>query len=303
MTAALQVLKPGDHIVTGRDVYGGSYRIFEQLMRPWGVETSYTDSEATDSYAKYIRPNTKMIWLETPSNPLLQITDIQAISDLAHERGIIVAVDNTFLSPFFQRPLELGADIVVHSTTKYLGGHSDVIGGAVVTSDDRLHHTIRMYQGAAGAIPGPWDCWLVLRGLKTLKIRMKEHEATAFHLARALESHPAIARVLYPGLESHPQHKLAKSQMKGFGGMLTIALKDGLPAVQKLLEGTKLFVLADSLGGVESLISSPAKMTLGALSEQERQLRGCTEDLVRLSIGLENAEDLETDLMNALATI
>ncbi|MCE1273783.1 MAG: PLP-dependent aspartate aminotransferase family protein [Chlorobiales bacterium] len=303
MTAALQVLKPGDHIVTGRDVYGGSYRIFEQLMRPWGVETSYTDSEATDSYAKYMRPNTKMIWLETPSNPLLQITDIQAISDLAHERGIIVAVDNTFLSPFFQRPLELGADIVVHSTTKYLGGHSDVIGGAVVTSDDRLHHTIRMYQGAAGAIPGPWDCWLVLRGLKTLKIRMKEHEATAFHLARALESHPAIARVLYPGLESHPQHKLAKSQMKGFGGMLTIALKDGLPAVQKLLEGTKLFVLADSLGGVESLISSPAKMTLGALSEQERQLRGCTEDLVRLSIGLENAEDLETDLMNALATI
>lgn len=303
MTAALQVLKPGDHIVTGRDVYGGSYRIFEQLMRPWGVETSYTDSEATDSYAKCIRPNTKMIWLETPSNPLLQITDIRAISDLAHERGIIVAVDNTFLSPFFQRPLELGADIVVHSTTKYLGGHSDVIGGAVMTSDDRLHHTIRMYQGAAGAIPGPWDCWLVLRGLKTLKIRMKEHEATAFHLARALESHPAISRVLYPGLESHPQHELAKSQMKGFGGMLTIALKGGLPAVQKLIAGTKLFVLADSLGGVESLISSPAKMTLGALSEEERQLRGCTEDLVRLSIGLENAEDLEADLMNALATI
>lgn len=303
MTAALQVLKPGDHIVAGSDIYGGSYRIFEQLMRPWGVETTYAADATAESYAACIRPDTRMIWLETPSNPLLQVTDIQSISELAHERGIVVAVDNTFPSPYFQRPLELGADIVVHSTTKYLGGHSDVIGGAVVTSDERLHHAIRNYQGAAGAIPGPWDCWLVIRGLKTLKIRMKEHEATALHLARSLEAHPAVSRVFYPGLDSHPQHELAKRQMSGFGGMLTIALKGGLPAVQKLTAGTKLFVLADSLGGVESLVASPAKMTLGALSPEERRRRGCTDDLVRLSIGLENAEDLEEDLVNALATI
>jgi cystathionine gamma-synthase len=303
MTAALQVLKPGDHIVAGNDLYGGSYRIFEQLMRPWGVDTSYAESEAADSYAACIRPNTRMIWLETPSNPLLQLCDISAISAIAREHGIVVAVDNTFPSPYFQRPLELGADIVVHSTTKYLGGHSDVIGGAVVTSDDRLHHAIRNYQGAAGAIPGPWDCWLVLRGLKTLKIRMREHEASALHLSCALERHPAVERLLYPGLPSHPQHELAIKQMSGFGGMITLVLKDGLPAVNRLIAGTRLFVLADSLGGVESLISSPAKMTLRALTEEERLRRNCTDDLVRLSIGLENARDLEEDLMNALATI
>jgi cystathionine gamma-synthase len=303
ITAALQVLKPGDHIVTGNDIYGGSYRIFEQLMRPWGVETTYAPGEDTESYVACIRPDTRMIWLETPSNPLMQLSDIRAISAVARERGIVTAVDNTFPSPYFQRPLELGADIVVHSTTKYLGGHSDVIGGAVVTSDDALHHAIRNYQGAAGAIPGPWDCWLVIRGLKTLKIRMKEHEATAMHLARALDAHPAVERVFYPGLPGHPQHELAKSQMSGFGGMLTIALKGGFPAAKKLIEGTKLFIIADSLGGVESLISSPAKMTLGALSPEERRRRHCTDDLVRMSIGLENAEDLEEDLMNALATI
>ena len=303
ITAALQVLKPGDHIVAGCDIYGGSYRIFEQLMRPWGVETSYADSENTGSYEACIRSNTRMIWIETPSNPLLQITDIRAIADIARQRGIVTAVDNTFPSPYFQRPLDLGADIVVHSTTKYLGGHSDVIGGAVVTSDDHLHHAIKNYQAAAGAIPGPWDCWLVLRGLKTLKIRMREHEATALHLARSLQAHPKVSKVFYPGLESHPQHELAKRQMDGFGGMVTIALEGGMPAVRKLISGTKLFVLADSLGGVESLIASPAKMTLGALTPEERMRRGCTDDLVRLSIGLENAADLEEDLLNALTNI
>lgn len=303
ITAALHVLKPGDHVVAGCDIYGGTYRIFEQLLRPWGVETTYADSEATASYEACIRPETRMIWIETPSNPLLQLTDIGALAGIARSRGIVTAVDNTFPSPYFQRPLELGADIVVHSTTKYLGGHSDVIGGAVVTSDDRLHHTIKSYQSAAGAIPGPWDCWLVLRGLKTLKIRMREHEATALHLARVLETHPNVSKVFYPGLESHPQHELARRQMQGFGGMLTIAIEGGLPSVRKLVAGTKLFVLADSLGGVESLIASPAKMTLGALSPEERNRRGCTDDLVRLSIGLENARDLEEDLLNALATI
>jgi len=298
--AALQLLKPGDNIVAGNDIYGGSYRIFEQLLRPWGVTTTYTESETTESYAACIMPETKLIWIETPSNPLLQLTDISALAGLAREHGILLAVDNTFSSPYFQRPLDLGADIVVHSTTKYLGGHSDVIGGAVITSDAGLHTKIKNYQGAAGAIPAPWDCWLVLRGLKTLKIRMKEHEANALHLASILEQHPAVERVFYPGLTSHPQHELAKQQMSGFGGMLTFALKGGLPAVEKLIAQLKLFVLADSLGGVESLIASPAKMTLGALSEEERRRRKCTDNLVRLSIGLENAADLEADLLNAL---
>ena len=300
--AALQVLKPGDHIVAGNDIYGGSYRIFEQLMRPWGVTTSYTESESTKSYEACITPATKLIWIETPSNPLLQLSDIRALGKLAKERGILLAVDNTFASPYFQRPLELGADIVVHSTTKYLGGHSDVIGGAVLTSDNAIHTTIKNYQGAAGAVPGPWDCWLILRGLKTLKIRMKEHEASAMHLAGMLERHPAVERVFYPGLTSHPQHELAKEQMSGFGGMVTFALKDGLPAVERLFAKIKLFVLADSLGGVESLISSPAKMTLWALSQAERERRKCTDNLVRLSVGLENAEDLEADLLNAIGT-
>ena len=298
--AALQVLKPGDHIVACNDIYGGSYRIFEQLLRPWGVTTTYTESESTDSYAACITPATKLIWIETPSNPLLQLSDIRSLASLAKERGILLAVDNTFASPYFQRPLELGADIVVHSTTKYLGGHSDVIGGAVITSNPALHTIIKNYQGAAGAIPGPWDCWLILRGLKTLKIRMKEHEVNAMHLATLLEQHPAVERVFYPGLTSHPQHELAKEQMSGFGGMVTFALKGGLPAVEQLLAKIKLFVLADSLGGVESLISSPAKMTLWALSKEERERRKCTDNLVRLSIGLENAADLEADLLNAL---
>ncbi|ACF11093.1 Cystathionine gamma-synthase [Chlorobaculum parvum NCIB 8327] len=303
MMAAVQVLKPGDHVVSGMDVYGGSYRIFEQLLRPWGVETTYAANEAVESFAECIRPETRLIWIESPSNPLLQLTNIRALSNLARERGIILAVDNTFASPYFQRPLDLGAHIVVHSTTKYLGGHSDVIGGAVVTSDDELHETIRNYQGAAGAVPGPWDCWLVLRGLKTLKIRMEEHQKSALHLARALEAHPAVSRVIYPGLPSHPQHELAKSQMSGFGGMVTIALKGGLPATSKLLNSLKLFVIADSLGGVESLVASPARMTFGPLSQEERDRRACTDDLVRLSVGLENAEDLEQDLLQALATI
>ena len=298
--AALQVVKPGEHIVASNDIYGGSYRIFEQLLRPWGVSTTYAASEATESYEACITPATKLIWIETPSNPLLQLSDIRALAALAKERGILLAVDNTFLSPYFQRPLELGADIVVHSTTKYLGGHSDVIGGAVVTSDSALHTTIKNYQAAAGAIPAPWDCWLILRGLKTLKIRMKEHEANAFHLAALLEQHPAVERVFYPGLPSHPQHELAKQQMSGYGGMVTFALKGGLPAVEQLVAKIKLFVLADSLGGVESLIASPAIMTLGALSKEERQRRKCTDNLIRLSVGLENAEDLEADLLNAL---
>ncbi|MCF8383916.1 MAG: aminotransferase class I/II-fold pyridoxal phosphate-dependent enzyme [Chlorobium sp.] len=301
--AALQVLRPGDHIVSGLDIYGGTYRIFEQLLRPWGVTVSYAENEDTESYVRCIRPETRLIWLESPSNPLLRLSDIRELALIARERDILVAVDNTFASPYFQRPLELGADIVVHSTTKYLGGHSDVIGGAVVLNDETLHKTIKNYQAAAGAIPGPWDCWLIMRGLKTLKIRMKEHEANALHLAKLLERHPAIERVWYPGLPSHPQHELARRQMSGFSGMLTIALKGGLPAVERLVAGLSLFALADSLGGVESLVASPAKMTLGALSAEERRKRGCSDNLVRMSIGLEHAGDLEADLLAALSDL
>ncbi|MEE9904812.1 MAG: aminotransferase class I/II-fold pyridoxal phosphate-dependent enzyme [Chlorobium sp.] len=301
--AALQILKPGDHIVSGIDIYGGTYRIFEQLLRPWGITISYARDESTESYARCLTPETKLIWLESPSNPLLRLSDIRALAEISRETSIRVAVDNTFATPCFQRPLELGADIVVHSTTKYLGGHSDVIGGAIALNDPALHTIIKNYQAAAGAIPGPWDCWLVMRGIKTLKIRMKEHEAGALQLARMLESHPAVARVWYPGLPSHPQHDLARRQMSGFSGMITIALKGGLPAVEHLLHRTKLFTLADSLGGVESLAASPAKMTLGALSPEERDKRGCTDNLLRLSVGLEHPDDLEADLDQALEGI
>jgi cystathionine gamma-synthase len=301
--AALQVLRPGEHVVSGIDIYGGTYRIFEQLLRPWGISISYAEDESTESYEACIRPETRLLWIESPSNPLLGLSDIRALSAMARQKGILTAVDNTFASPYFQLPLELGADIVVHSTTKYLGGHSDVIGGAVVMNDAALHKTIKNYQAAAGAIPGPWDCWLVMRGIKTLKIRMKEHEVNAMHLARLLEAHPAVERVSYPGLPSHPHHDLAKRQMTGFGGMLTFALKGGLPAVETLLGGLKLFTLADSLGGVESLVASPSKMTLGALSAEERRKRGCSDNLVRMSAGLEHALDLEADLLQALAAI
>lgn len=298
--AALHVLKPGDHVVSGIDIYGGTYRIFKELLAPMGITTSYAGGSTTESYVEAVRPETKLIWVESPSNPLMRIADIRALASFSKERGIILAVDSTFASPYFLRPLDLGADMVIHSTTKYLGGHSDIIGGAVIMNDDALHQSVKTYQAAAGAVPAPWDCWLVMRGLKTLKVRMKEHEANAMHLARFLESHPAVAKVLYPGLPSHPQHELAKSQMQGFGGMLTIELKGGMEAVGKLISGLKLFILADSLGGVESLIASPAKMTLWALSVEERRARECTEGLVRLSIGLENKEDLEEDLKAAL---
>lgn len=298
--AAMQLLRPGDHVVSSIDIYGGTYRIFKEVLEPWGVRASYTAGRTTQEYLACLRANTKLIWVESPSNPLMRLADIEALSAAARERGILLAVDNTFATPYFQRPLDLGADIVVHSTTKYLGGHSDVLGGAIVTNHKALHTQLRNYQATAGAVPGPWDCWLILRGLKTLKVRMKEHEASALHLARVLEGHPKVLRVLYPGLESHPQHALARRQMSGFGGMVTIELKGGMPAVEKLIGALRLFILADSLGGVESLVASPARMTLWALTEEERAARECTPGLLRLSVGLENARDLEEDLLRAL---
>jgi cystathionine gamma-synthase len=298
--AALQVLKPGDQILAGNDTYGGTYRVFERILRPWGVDTRYVDAADASRLAEAITPATRLIWIESPTNPLLKLADIAALAELANRRKLLLAVDNTFASPYLQQPLNFGAHIVVHSTTKYLGGHSDVVGGAFITSDQAVYETVKYYQNAAGAVPGPWDSWLVWRGLKTLKVRMREHSASALHLAQVLEKHPAVSRVYYPGLPSHPQHELAKRQMRDFGGMISFELKDGFPAVERLVSRLKLFVLAESLGGVESLLCYPPRMTHASLSPEERARRGIHDNLVRLSVGLENASDLEADLIAAL---
>jgi cystathionine beta-lyase/cystathionine gamma-synthase len=298
--AALQVLKPGDQILAGNDTYGGTYRVFERILRPWGVDTRYVDAADARQVAQAITPATRLIWIETPTNPLLKLADIAALAALANGHKLWLVVDNTFASPYLQQPLSLGAHVVVHSTTKYLGGHSDVVGGALVTSDQAVYETVKYYQNAAGAVPGPWDAWLVLRGLKTLKVRMREHCANALHLAQVLEKHPAVSRVYYPGLPSHPQHELAKRQMRDFGGMISLELKGGFAAIERLVSRLKLFVLAESLGGVESLLCYPPRMTHAALSSEERSRRGIHENLVRLSVGLENASDLEADLTRGL---
>lgn len=300
-TAVISTLGTGRHVVSGDDIYGGTYRLFEKVFAPWGLETTYAGIRDPGAFRDAIRPETGLIWIETPTNPLLGIADIRAIADIAHERGILLAVDNTFATPYFQRPLELGADIVVHSTTKYLGGHSDVIGGAVVTSDAGVYEKIKFYQNAAGAVPGPWDAWLVLRGLKTLSVRMREHERNAKFLAAFLENHPNVERVLYPGLESHPQHELAGRQMYGFGGMISFELRGGFPAVERFISKLKIFVLAESLGGIESLVSYPPRMTHASIPPDEREKRGIRDNLVRLSIGIEDRDDLHDDLEQALA--
>ena len=300
-TAVFQLLAPGDHVVAGDDLYGGTYRLLEKVYRPWGVEVDYADSASPAAFAAAIRPNTRLIWVETPTNPLLKLVDLAAVAKVAQRAGALLAVDNTFASPYFQRPLELGADLVVHSTTKYLGGHSDVVGGAVVSRRDDLHEKLQFYQNAAGAIPGPWDSWLVLRGLKTLAVRMREHERNAQHLAKILEDHPAVERVFYPGLASHPQHELARRQMSGFGGMLSLELKGGFAAVERFVARLKVFTLGESLGGVESLACYPPRMTHASLPAEERQRRGIRDNLVRLSVGIEHVKDLEADLLGALA--
>jgi cystathionine beta-lyase/cystathionine gamma-synthase len=298
--ATLQVLKPGDQILAGNDTYGGTYRIFERILRPWGVDTHYADASDASHFAEAITPATRLIWIETPTNPLLKLADIAALAEVANRHKLLLVVDNTFASPYLQQPLNLGAHVVVHSTTKYLGGHSDVIGGGFITSDPEVYETVKTYQNSAGAVPGPWDSWLVLRGLKTLKVRMCEHTANAMHLAQVLEQHPAVSHVYYPGLPSHAQHELAKRQMRGFGGMISLELKGGFPAVERLVSRLKLFVLAESLGGVESLLCYPPRMTHAALSAEERARRGIHDNLVRLSVGIENASDLEADLFSAL---
>lgn len=302
-TAVFSLLKKGDHVVVGDDIYGGTYRVLEFVFKKWGLKVSYADVDKGNSFKKEIRKNTKLIWIETPTNPLLKIVDISSLAKVTRPKNILLAVDNTFASPYFQKPLSLGADIVVHSTTKYLSGHSDCIGGAVTINNIKLYNDLKFYQNACGAVPGPWDSWLVLRGLRTLAIRMNEHEKNALYLARFLCNHPKVERVFYPGLKSHKFHALAKLQMSGFSGMISFRLKGGLPAVEKFISKLKLFLLAESLGGVESLISYPAKMTHASIPENERLRRGITNNLVRISVGIENKLDLEEDLKNALSSL
>lgn len=298
--AVLRLLKPGDEIVSGADVYGGTYRLFEKVYRPWGLDARYAASGDVADFAAALTDKTRMIWVESPTNPLLEIVDLAALGNLARERGIWLAVDNTFATPFLQRPLELGAHLVVHSTTKYLGGHSDLVGGAVVTSEPTLHETLKFHQNAAGAVPGPWDCWLLLRGLKTLALRMRQHGESALALARFLEAHPAVKKVHYPGLPAHPQHALARRQMANFGGMVSLELAGGLPAVERFLERLEIFKLAESLGGVESLVCYPPRMTHAAIPPEERLRRGIGDGFVRLSVGIEHLDDLQADLAQAL---
>jgi cystathionine gamma-synthase/cystathionine gamma-lyase len=300
-TAVFSLLKTGDHMLVGDDVYGGTFRLVDKVFKKWGLSATYVDASYPAEVEKQIRGTTKLIWVETPTNPLLKIADLGKLAEIARKKGILLAVDNTFAGPSIQRPLELGADIVVHSTTKYLSGHSDTIGGAVITSRRELYHEIKFYQNAAGAVPGPWDAWLVLRGIKTLAIRVRQHEENALYLARYLARHRGVERVYYPGLVDHPGHAIARRQMDGFGGMISIELAGGFPAVERFAGGLKLFLLAESLGGVESLVCYPPRMTHGALSDEERAVRGIKDNLVRLSVGIEHRDDLKADLARALS--
>jgi cystathionine gamma-lyase len=300
--ATMSLLSPGDHVVAGDDLYGGTYRLFDKVLpRTGSLEFTYADTTDPRAVEGALRPETKLLWIETPTNPMLTLSDIQELSEMAHECGALVAVDNTFASPYFQNPLSLGADIVVHSTTKYMGGHSDVIGGAVVTSNPDFYEGIKFYQNAAGAVPGPFDSWIVLRGLKTLAIRMRQHEENALAVAEFLQSHPEVETVNYPGLPSHPQHELAERQMSGFSGMVSFTLKGGAQAAYAAVQKTRVFSFAESLGGVESLITHPATMTHAAIPREQREVRGVTDGLMRLSVGIEDKEDLIADLDRAIS--
>jgi len=299
-SAILSLLNAGDHIVSCDDLYGGTYRIFERVMRRYTVETSYVPVGNLDAYEKAIRPNTKIVWLETPTNPLLRLVDIRAIAEIAHRHKLLVVVDNTFASPYFQQPLKLGADIVVHSTTKYINGHSDVIGGALVLNDEEVYEGIKFYQNAAGGVPSPFDAWLTLRGIKTLAVRMRQHEENARAIAGFLAEHPRVEKVYYPGLVSHPDHELAKRQMSGFGGMVSFQPRGSYADIAQMVRRFKVFALAESLGGVESLVCHPASMTHGSIPKDIRESRGLTDTLLRLSVGIEDKEDLMRDLEQAL---
>ena len=300
ITAITHMLSAGDHIICSDDVYGGTFRLFDKVLKKFNLEFDFIDLTSLQSLERYIKNTTKLVWLESPSNPLLKLIDIEATARIAKSRGIVTVVDNTFATPFFQKPLKLGADIVMHSTTKYLNGHSDVIGGALVMNDQELYNKLQFLQNAAGGVPGPFDCFLVLRGIKTLAIRMERHAGNALKIAQFLENHPKVRKVIYPGLSSHPQHELAKKQMTGFGGIITFFIKGGLEAARRFLERVKIFSLAESLGGVESLIEHPAIMTHASLPKEVREKLGISDELIRVSVGIEHVDDLISDLKQAL---
>ena len=299
-SAILSLLSAGEHMVSCDDLYGGSYRIFERVMRRYNVETTYVAAGNIEGYERAIRPNTKMIWLETPTNPLLRLIDIQAVAEIAHRHNLLLVVDNTFASPYFQQPLKLGADIVVHSTTKYLNGHSDIIGGALVLNNEEVYQAIKFYQNAGGGVPSPFDSWLTLRGIKTLAVRMRQHEENAIAVAKFLAEHPRVEKVYYPGLPAHPDYALAKRQMSGFGGMVSFQFKGIYADVDKVVRRFKVFALAESLGGVDSLVCHPASMTHGSIPKDIRESRGLTDTLLRLSVGIEDVDDILADLEQAL---
>ncbi|HEY2592360.1 MAG TPA: cystathionine gamma-synthase [Chloroflexota bacterium] len=300
----LHLLETGSHVVASDDVYGGTFRLFHRVLERVGLRFTFVDASRTSAVVDAIEERTRLIWLESPTNPLMKLIDIAAVSAAAHERGVLVAVDNTFASPYNQRPLELDADLVHYSTTKYLGGHSDVVGGALVLSDEDLYQRLKFLQNAVGGVPGPFDSWLVLRGLKTLAVRMRQHSANALRVACFLEQHAAVKGVYYPGLASHPQHELAKRQMLGgFGGMLSFEVRGGVDAAREVARRTRLFTLAESLGGVESLIELPALMTHASLPVERRAEVGIDDGLIRLSVGIEEGDDLVADLEHALSAV
>lgn len=302
-TTILHLLKEGDHVVAMDDMYGGTYRLFDKVLKEHGLRFSYADLTDPKNFEAAITPATKMVWVETPTNPTLKLADIKKIAEIAHAKKILVVVDNTFMSPYFQRPLELGADVVVHSATKYIGGHSDVIGGVAVTSKPEIAERLAFLSNSMGGIQGAFDSFLALRSLKTLAIRMKAHQENAVKVADYLEAHPLVEKVIYPGLKSHPQHELAKAQMQGFGGMITFFVKGGLPAARTFLENVKVFALAESLGGVESLIEHPAIMTHASVPADQRKALGIDDSLIRLSVGIEDVNDLIYDLDEAFKQI
>jgi cystathionine beta-lyase/cystathionine gamma-synthase len=296
----LHTLKPGAHILCGDDVYGGTFRLMDKVMGPMGLSSSFVDMRDLSAVRASIRPSTRMLWIETPTNPMLKIFDIAGLAEIAREAKITFVVDNTFATPILQRPLDLGADVVVHSMTKYLNGHSDVVGGAIITSNAELVERVGFLQNAIGAVPSPFDCYLVLRGLKTLPVRVRHQSASALTIAERLERHPRVRRVHYPGLASHAEHALAARQMRGFGGMISVEVEGGLDAARSMLERLSVFSCAESLGGVESLAEHPAIMTHASVPPETRKVLGISDDLVRLSVGLEALEDLWKDLEHAL---
>jgi cystathionine beta-lyase/cystathionine gamma-synthase len=300
-TTVLLTLKSGDHVLVGDDVYGGTFRIFDKVMKDFGVDATFLDMSDPAKVRAALRPNTKLLWMETPSNPMLKIFDIAAMGEIARKAGIPLAVDNTFATPMLQRPLELGATMVVHSMTKYLNGHSDVVGGCVMTSDDALGEKLHFLQKAVGAVPSPFDCYLVLRGLKTLGVRMERHVQSAKTLAEWLASHPQVKKVLYPGLPSHPGYALAQKQMRGPGGMISFEIEGGLAQSAAFLKALRIFACAESLGGVESLAEHPAIMTHASLPAEARRALGIGDGLIRISVGLEDRGDLQRDLETGFA--